>query len=172
MRAIYLVRHGASYANPKNGEAFDGDSRNAGLQPDGITHAHVAGDELTNEYGISKDTPVAASTMPRSGETALEAGFEDITYYAELDEVTLPLYMKNRETYLLHRERWEREGLDTHQDRYILNHALAALNRNISERVLFTHGLVILGICHTLGQHQDKSAIPRFGEVRKIELTD
>lgn len=168
METFYLVRHGASLANKAHSEAYG--SRDATLQyPDGVAHALEAERVLIYEHELDPDTPTAASYLRRSGDTALIAGFTPTAQYHELDEVTLPTDM-TRDRYHDHKERWKREGFDEHIDAYILDHARAALARNIQEKILFTHGLTIAGICNVLGQHREKSVIPQFGEVRKITL--
>lgn len=165
---IYLVRHGLSQANNRDNigtPAFG--SRDAELMPEGIEQARVIRTTLLSRFAIkAHDEPVATSTLHRTQQTAREAGFLLQQPYEQLDEI------EPEEIGL------ERAEIRTMIDSRCLNDATLEVAANTlqhppKERLWFTHGLLIAGICKVLDQHQDREdgrIVPRFGDAWKIEL--
>lgn len=158
-----MGRHGLSAANDRNNIgtlAFAHEQ--APLIDLGKEQAQIMGELLVKSYGINPiSEPVATSEMRRTEQTAEEAGFKSITRYSLLDEV--------------------RHGMDLLEMRAMLDQgklppiairmAEETLNDPPEERVWISHGLRIAGICAVLGVHQDKRLIPRFCEIREIDLS-
>ncbi|MEO7617210.1 MAG: phosphoglycerate mutase family protein [Candidatus Saccharibacteria bacterium] len=161
-RTVYLVRHGLSEANNRDNigtPAFA--STGAPLMELGREHARKAGVELVQDWSHDPLMPVAVSELLRTQETAFEAGFvRQKTYpilnesYSELDYPAL------------------RQLLDDGDlPAAAFESARLLLADPPLEKVWFTHGLVIAGVCDILGiADQFDSLIPRFGEIRKIEI--
>lgn len=163
MRTIYLVRHGLSQANNRENigtPAFG--ASDAELMPAGIEQARTAGRQLIGRYALLQVDHVATSTMRRAQQTAEEAGFADFTAYPELNEV--PVVLDEHATQ--RREQWHKGEFEPH----ILNYARNTLENAPAEQVWFTHGLVIAGICKSLGYTDYDRPIPRFGEVREVTI--
>lgn len=162
MSTYVLARHALSGANDRNNigsMAFA--SEQAPLIPLGIEQAQTMGGVIIAKYGIDITTePVATSDMLRTQQTASEAGFQDITPYAALDEI--------------------RHGMDLQDLRGMLDEgelppiaikmAKETLANPPRERFWVAHGLRIAGICAVLGVHKEKRLIPKFCELREIEL--
>lgn len=154
-----LVRHGVSEANDKSSLAYG--SPEANLLPLGTQQATSLGLELVSGFGIvPAEEPVAISCMRRTRQTAQYAGFSTIHEFELLNEATSGLEM------------WEiHESLTKQQaPRTAIAKAEALLARPLSERVWITHGLVIAGLCEVLGIYKSERFIPRFCEIREIEL--
>ena len=160
--SILLVRHGLSEANNRanvGGMAFGAAS--APLMKLGRDQAALARAVLEDQYGIElENTAVATSDLLRTQQTARLAGFTTLRSYAQLDEV--------------------KHGLDPLRLRAILDSgqlpkiaieaAEVTLANPPAEKVWFSHGLRIAGVCAVLGIHQELRLIPRFCEIRQIEL--
>ncbi|MFZ1360825.1 MAG: phosphoglycerate mutase family protein [Candidatus Saccharimonadales bacterium] len=164
-RTVYLVRHGLSEANNRENIGIPAFSaHDAPLMKLGVEQAREVGDRLS-QYVLDKTISVATSTMYRTQQTALAAGFTNCTPYNQLDEITPDLTPEQRR---LQHEEWRQGNLPDE----VLWHAETTLEFAPPEQVWFTHGLRIAGICYLLDQQQDKTALPQFGEVREITLPD
>lgn len=102
-------RHSLSQANNRDNygtPAFG--HADAPLMPEGRVIAKKMGVEFEVVHGIiPADTPVAVSMMERSPETALEAGFIDLTRYALLNEVDTQLPHPELKAMMANREHTE-----------------------------------------------------------------
>jgi hypothetical protein len=129
----------------------------------GQQQAADAAKDLTAAYSVHiPGTPVAVSTMRRTGETALAMGFRLQTGYAQLSEVA-------------------DHGMDLADLRKMLNagelpdaavtRAEMLLSSPMEERIWITHGLVIAGLCKVLGLQEDhERLVPRFCEIRELPI--
>lgn len=161
--AVVVVRHAISQANNRENigtPAFG--HRDAVLMDAGREQARAIPAELKSRYGIMANSmAVATSTLRRTIETATEAGFGNTTAYAVLDEV-------------------EHDGMTKAELRQMLDAgilpraALQAAELTLAspptERIWFSHGLRIAGLCALLGVYQDERLIPRFCEIRELPI--
>lgn len=162
--SVLVIRHGLSQAN--NIENFGTPafgSQHAHLMEQGRTAAVKLRPILLTDYGIDvATTPVAASEFTRTIETARHAGFQAITSYQLLNEVDRGLTLSEkravRQTGVV-----PNEAIDAAQD---------LLADPPSEQIWFTHGLIIAGLCKTLGVYQNAvhRTIPQFCEIRRLPL--
>ena len=159
---ILVIRHGLSEANNRNNLgtlAFA--SGQAPLMEHGREQARLLGKTLAESFGIIPDgKQVATSEMARTQETAREAGFQHLSTYAILNEVSHGMELTDL-----------RAALDKRQlPPAAIEAAEAILETPPSEDVWFTHGLVIASLCQVLGAAQDERFIPRFCEVRELPI--
>ena len=158
------IRHSLSQANNRENlgtPAFA--SANAPLMDGGRIIASVLGITLHDTYHIDTTVALAAtSTMLRTSETALCAGFDPshLVAYPILDEVP-----KMREFAEL------RAMLDAGiVPPEAIEAAYRVLENPPQEEIWFTHGLVIAGLCKVLGVYQDARTVPKFCEVRELVI--
>ena len=157
------MRHGLSEANNRNNIgnlAFA--SADAPLMREGAVQAGIAGRLLAVRYGAAiLMQPVAVSTMRRTQETASAMGLSDQVIYPELQEIE--------------------HGMDLLELRSMLDNgklpdaairtAESLLDNPPVEGVWVTHGLVIAGLCRTLGiARDDWRLVPRFCEIREAPI--
>lgn len=160
-----LVRHGLSEANNRHnrGTAAFG-APDAPLMLEGTWQArNLSIHPLLARFALS--TSVATSTLVRTQETGLYAGFTHQVPYPELDEVTmdeLGNISRQELGYFLHETHSLPPGSIEASDSFFAHIP--------DEPIIFSHGLKIASICARLGQHQDERLIPRFCEVREVEL--
>lgn len=157
-KEILVIRHGLSAANDRNNPAFG--SPDAELLPKGLAQAAGLG-ALMVANGVDACEAVAVSELRRTQQTAHIAGFTNQTVYEQLNEAD----HKVGEMSDL------RRMLDNGQlPRAALFHARSLLENPPPEDIWFTHGLVIAGLCHVLDVYQDRRLIPKFCEVRNINV--
>ena len=161
MRKLF-IRHELSEANNSNNwgtEAFGHPL--ASLMPEGIERTPAIGAELMSEkYGIYlPETRVAISGMLRTRHTAYFAGARKFKTYRYLDEIPL--------TY---DEIMTGKATKTPPQKAI-DYVAPILENPPEEEVIFTHGFVIATICYAKGL-EFNNFIPKFGEIRSIELGD
>jgi broad specificity phosphatase PhoE len=158
-----VVRHGLSEANNRDNygtPAFD--NPESPLMPIGKDQAIKLGQELITIYGREiMSEPVAVSEMRRAEETALVAGFSNLTYYPELNEEKGGLSDSDVADAIRLRRPPE---VTKEAARYLLEHPP-------KERVWITHGLLIATLCQELGEYTDQRFIPRFCEVRELQMS-
>ena len=159
---ILAIRHGLSHANNRDNIgtlAFA--SEQARLMCDGYHQARAMGKLLIDTYDIDvAHTPVAASRLLRTQQTAVAAGFLELYCYPQLDEV--------------------KHGMDLLELRTTLDSgklppaAIAAAEQTLAnpprQDIWITHGLRIAALCAVLGVHQNERLIPRFCEVRELPI--
>lgn len=157
-----LVRHALSNANNRElyGTPAFGNP-NSGLMPEGINQAINLGAFIVSEYGINiSEENVATSRFRRTQQTATIAGFRHIYFYSSLNEVKGNLSdIEVREAINLKNPPKETK--------------LAArnlINNPSIEDIWFTHGLLIAALCQELGLNNYDRFIPKFCEIREIEL--
>jgi hypothetical protein len=160
---VLVIRHGLSQANNRENigsPAFG--HRDAELMDLGREQARNIPVDLLRHFGIvDTDCFVATSTLLRTIQTATEAGFAKQHQYSQLDEV-------------------EHKGLEGTELRAMLRDnqlppvaltaAAVTLEKPPTEKVWFTHGLRIAGLCALLGVHRDERLIPRFCEIRELPI--
>jgi phosphohistidine phosphatase SixA len=157
-----VIRHEFSDANNRElygSPAFD--NPNAALDPRGVENAVKIGDTLLFQYDINTATePVAVSSMLRTQETAIYAGFKNLVIYPELNE--------------------EKGGLSDEEISEAL-HArrspeatIQAVRRIIetppAERVIIMHAYLIATLGNELGLYSDVRFTPKFGEIREFPI--
>lgn len=164
MSSILIIRHELSEANNEENygtPAFG--AHDAPLMPKGRLRAPAIGQQLVSDYGvILNEEVVATSMMRRTQETAVAAGFRWLHLYECLNEEKGGL--SNSE--ILHAISDRNPPTMTQQ---VVD---AILHNPPAERIWFTHGLIIATLCQKLGVHQEKRFIPRFGEIRELEISD
>lgn len=160
MRSVLIIRHGLSEAN--NHENFGTPAfgnPDADLMPDGRLQAERLGRLLAADYGINQLLePVAVSSMRRTRETAIAAGFRRLRIFPELNEEKGGL--SDAEIALCLVERRPPQATT--------EAARLALENPPSERIWFSHGLLIATICQELGVYQDARFTPKFCEIREL----
>lgn len=158
--SIIVVRHGLSEANNhENIGTLAFGAADAPLMEKGREQARAVGTVLLDDYAIRPDEPVAVSTYLRTQQTATEAGFTRQTQYEQLREVDHGMDLADL-----------RAMLDANRiPDTAVAHAESLLGAMPPERVWFTHGLVIAGLCKVLDVYTDRLK-PRFGEVRELPL--
>jgi len=159
---VYVIRHQLSEANNRDNygtPAFD--NPDAPLMPAGRDGAVILGRQLVAEFGIQVSSePVAVSMMRRSQETAIVAGFRKLHLYPELNEVKGGLSDSEISAALAQK----RPPQATHDAaRYLLEHPP-------EEGIWVTHALLIASLCQQLGVYQSARFIPKFGEVRRLQI--
>lgn len=154
-----LIRHGLSEANDRSSAAFG--MSDAQLLPQGIEHARSVRRILVAHYGLDPEQDsAAASLMLRSQQTAQVVGFKVVSNYAILNEVEVPKTPELRTA--LDSKAIVPEARDA---------AEAVLANPPKEDVWFTHGYLIAAVCELTGFEQgDHRFIPKFGEVRELEI--
>jgi hypothetical protein len=161
--SILVIRHGLSQANNRENigtPAFG--HRDAALMDAGREQARAIPAELSARYGIAPDgMAVATSTLYRTKETAREAGFAETTEYAVLDEIEQDAITRPELRRMLDAGRLPQVALDA---------AELTLASPPPERIWFSHGLRIAGLCAILGVYQGERPIPRFCEIRELPL--
>jgi phosphohistidine phosphatase SixA len=160
--SVLIIRHGLSEANNRNNLgtlAFA--SGEAPLMEHGREQARLLGKALAETFGIvPADKQVATSEMTRTQETALEAGFQHLSTYAILNEVSHGMELADL-----------RAALDKKQLPAIaIEAAEAILETPPNEDIWFSHGLVIASLCQVLGVAQSERFIPKFCEIRELPL--
>jgi len=160
-----VIRHSLSEANNRANfgtPAFA--SADAPLMQEGRMMAAELGVDLHEKYELNTDATIAAtSTMLRTQQTATGAGFDvsNLRPYSVLDEVP-----RMREFIEL------RAMLDAG---IVPPEAIEAAYRLLKdppeEEVWFTHGLVIAGLCKVLGVYQNERTVPKFCEIRELNVT-
>lgn len=162
-----IGRHGLAECNRQpNGEcgpAFN--HRNAPLIPEGCVQAQKMGLTSRTEFGIDPAvTRVAVSTMWRSIESALKAGFDpdNIRIYPCLDEPDAGLpYQVLREEYLNQR-RFPPNSLEA---------ADAVLENPPPEEFWMIHGVLASAICARRDDSgRFKNFVPECGELRQVYI--
>ena len=145
-----------NYGTPAFGHAA------APLMPEGRVIAQGMGTEFEVVYGIIPvTTPAAVSKMLRSRETALEAGFVDLTEYEVLNEVDTKLPHPELRAMIANRQHTE----------IALKTAHLILENQPEEQVWVTHGLVIASLCEVLGiASQFEHFVPKFCEIRELPI--
>jgi hypothetical protein len=157
-----VIRHEFSDANNRDlyGTPAFGNP-NASLDPRGVENAIELGKILVVQYGIDVDNePVAVSSMLRTQETAIYAGFRNLVIYPELNE--------------------EKGGLSDEEIREAL-HArqspeatIQAVRRIIesppTEQVIIMHAYLIATLGSELGLYTNARFTPRFGEIREFPI--
>lgn len=157
-----FVRHGLSDANNHENygtPAFG--NPHAGLMADGWEQAVIMGQRLNSDFGVDTSTEsVAVSTLLRTQETAIGAGFRNLVIYPCLDE--------------------EKGGMTDSETRWALDHRLSPeatikaarfiIANPPEERVVITHAYIIATICNELGLYLDKKFTPKFCEIRELPL--
>lgn len=159
-----VIRHGLSEANNRHNigtPAFA--SPDAPLMPEGLAAAERLGLQLQEQFGITPNTEhIATSQYLRTIQTALTMGahYNHLRQYTILNE--LPRQQSGPEL---------RAMLDNGQlPAQALVRAEAILASPPEEDVWVTHGLVIAGLCRTLGVYSNQRAVPRFCEIRELPL--
>lgn len=160
--SILLVRHGLSEANNRDNIgtlAFAAEA--APLMEVGRQQASEAGKILRIQYGVNlNETAVATSELLRTKETAQHIGFTVMNAYSLLDEVRHDVALPKLRTML-------DEGVLPDS---VLRAAEDTLSNPPEESIWVSHGLRIAGICALLGTYREERLIPRFCEIREIEL--
>ncbi len=157
-----FIRHSLSEANNREnyGTPAFGSAR-VGLMPEGWEQSAKMGRVLEDNYGIDVTTePVAVSTLLRTQETAIGAGFENLIVYSCLDE--------------------EKGTMNDIETRWALDHRLSPeatikaaryiIANTPEERVIITHAYIIATICQQLGLYTDAKFTPKFCEIRELPL--
>lgn len=159
-----VVRHGLSEANNRHNigtPAFA--SPDAPLMPEGLAAAERLGLQLQEQFDSNPHTEyIATSQYLRTIQTALTMGAHcnHLRQYAILNE--LPRQQSGTEL---------RAMLDNGQiPAQALMRAEAILANPPEEDVWVTHGLVIAGLCRTLGVYSNQRVVPRFCEIRELPL--
>ena len=160
--SIIVIRHGLSEANNRENygtPAFD--NPDSPLMPAGREQAIKLGGRLVDMLNIQLiNEPVAVSTMRRSQETALLAGFRQLTAYPELNEEKGGL--SDAEI---------AEALKMRQPPEATRNAARQLIQNPPiERIWVTHALLIAALCQELGVYQDERFTPKFCEIRELPI--
>ena len=163
--SILVIRHGLSEANNyENIGTPTFGSPDAELMQLGIEQARTIPSKLLALRALNDSIePVATSELRRARQTATEAGLHYQTAYSLLNEIEPSTIGLERSDIKVIIESGKLPG-------QILHEAERTLQAPPSERVWFSHGLRIAGLCIVLGQHQDKSLIPKFCEIREITL--
>ncbi|MDL2341963.1 MAG: histidine phosphatase family protein [Patescibacteria group bacterium] len=160
--SVLVIRHALSEANNRNNIgtlAFA--SMEAALMELGVRQAEALGAKLTAEYSVDPaTTTIAVSNLRRTQETAQKAGFKIVNRYAVLNEVSHGITLPHLRG-LLDQNFLPVEALTAAED------ILAAPP---TEPIWITHGLVIAGLCNVLNIHQEKKLIPKFCEIRELDL--
>jgi broad specificity phosphatase PhoE len=160
--SILVVRHGLSEANNRENygsPAFG--NPDAPLMEAGRIQAISVGNQLEEDFGIDRETDiVAVSTMLRTQETAVVAGFHKISIYPLLNEEKGNLADEE-----------VRAAIDTKRPPELTRKAARFLIENkLPEKVWISHGLLIATICQELGVYTNERFTPRFGEIRELPL--
>ncbi|HET8884536.1 MAG TPA: histidine phosphatase family protein [Candidatus Saccharimonadales bacterium] len=160
--SILVIRHGLSEANNRDNygtPAFG--NPEAPLMPMGRKQAAALGKLLVKDFGVDlANEPVAVSTMRRTQETAIAAGFTGLHLYPELNEEKGN--MTDAET---------RAALQTRQPpEATLAAARLLIEHPPVEKIWITHALLIATICQELGVYQNERFTPKFCEVRELPL--
>lgn len=153
---FYIARHGVSRANDHNDPAFG--KPDAGLLPAGVEQAIEMGGYFDNLGFDNLNTVVAISTMKRSRQTALAAGFFALQPYKLLDELCLETHEKMAAK---HSQKLPIESLKETE---------ALLNNPPQEKIWVTHGLRAACIFKILDIYQNEPFIMRFCEVREVSI--
>lgn len=155
------IRHGRSFANKFDDPAFG--QKNAKLTERGRIEAVHLNPILTQDYDIDiPHTPIAISEgFLRTRETAEIAGFQIIRSYDVLNEIeglTLKEKIHIRETKKL--------------PYLVLHEAEKTLRNPPEEKIWFSHGLRLAGICQLLGVYQEfvRPAYPTYCEIRELPI--
>lgn len=157
--SILVVRHGLSYANQSGSPAFR--SPEAPLTWLGREQARYVGRVLARDHGIEvSQTPVGVSEFHRAQETADMAGFQRGREYTSLNEIS----------HNLSKSEWRAMIAAGRLPDNALEEAETRLETPFTEKVLFSHGLLIACMCVVLGVPQGKSLIPSFCEVRELPI--
>lgn len=129
--------------------------------PAGREQAVALGERLVKEYDIDlANEPVAVSTMRRTQETAIVAGFRELNLYPELNEEKGS--MTDSET---------KDALTAKRSPIAaITAARLLIEHPPAEKVWVTHALLIATICQELGVYQDERFTPKFCEVRELPL--
>jgi hypothetical protein len=159
-----VIRHGISEANNRDniGKPAFG-HKDAELMPLGRQQARAVPGKLLAHYGIaSSGIIVATSTLRRTQQTASDAGFPTARQrqYEQLDEIEHGI-----------------NGLELRAmldagilPEVALTGAQLTLESTPSQKIWFTHGLRIAGLCAILGVYQEEPLIPYFGEIRELPI--
>ena len=149
---LYLVRHGQSFANLAR--LSDGSSKTAGLTPFGARKSRAL------NLPFSKSTPVRVSELPRTQQTASNAGYDIQIIDSRLNETNLRGASSFRRMANLLSTGWLPE--DT------LDQAEAYLEKLPPERLVFSSSLTIASICRVAGQPLTRT--PRNCEIVIIDI--
>lgn len=157
-RVIYLVRHAQSEGHRHNRADYGkegGALLDAGIaESKALKHKFLA-------LGINpKIEQVAISELKRTYQTAIYAGFTNITKYPSLNEVDPPLDPELIEDMIKRKELPE--------DAVI--RARVILENPPPENIWVTHGLIIAGLATELGIPLDHLFIPKMGSISTIEI--
>jgi phosphohistidine phosphatase SixA len=160
--SILVVRHGLSEANNRDnyGTPAFGNPK-AGLMEAGEVQALAMGALLHDAFGIELvNEPVAVSMMRRTQETAIVAGFRNLSIYPELNEEKGGLSDSEIRT-----------AIETKQPPEATKKAARLLIENPpSEIVWVTHALLIATLCQELGAYINERFTPRFCEIRELQI--
>jgi len=157
--SVLIARHAFSEANNGESEAFG--HADARLMPAGRLQAKGMGRYLTEAFGVDvAETAIATSALFRAPETAIEAGFRNITITPLLNEVVSGL---TEDEYKAAKEARE-------VPQCVREAALRVLDSPPRENIWVAHGLLIAGLCDILQVAQDQRFIPRFCEVRELPI--
>jgi broad specificity phosphatase PhoE len=126
----------------------------------GKEQARDLGIDLALSRGIHRGEAVAVSELLRAKETARLAGFYTLQIYSVLNEVSHGLPPLDLRQLL--------DNDELPQDAIV--QAENILNNPPKERLWISHGLVIAGLCKVLGIHSEKRLIPRFCEIRELDI--
>jgi len=157
--SVLVIRHALSFANHSGSPAFR--DPEAALMLRGQQHASYLGKVLTRDYDIDvSQTPVGVSEYLRSQETAHVAGFQRAQVYPRLNEIS----------HNLNRTEWRAMIAEGRLPQDALDEAEARLALPFTEKVLFSHGLLIACMGMVLGMPPSKRIIPKFCEVRELPI--
>lgn len=145
----------ANYGTPAFGNP------NAPLMPLGREQAARMGGLIVAQYGFDPSaTPVAASELRRSQETAEIAGFIDLHIYPALNEEKGELGDLEVRQAITSRKSPE---ATVSAARYLIEHPP-------KEEIWITHAYLVATICQELGVYTNARFIPKFGELRELPL--
>ena len=157
-RVIHVVRHAQSEGHRHNRAEFG--KEGGALLDVGIAEAKALKHKFLDLGIETKIEPVAISELKRTYQTAMYAGFTNITKYPSLNEVDSPLDPELIENMIKRKELPEDA----------LIRARAILANPPPENIWVTHGLIIAGMAKELGIPPDQLFIPAMGSISTIEI--
>lgn len=150
-----IIRHGKSEGTRLNRALFG--KQGGVLSEEGKEQAKKLHNQLA-KTGMDFSLPVAVSELVRTHQTAEIAGFANIVFHPELNEINTTDPQKT---------------IDNLAKGIIALEAIEAAKKLIAnppaESILFTHGMLIAALCRELNL-TTKALVPDFCEVRELAL--